>query len=303
MHCAYIIITIQGFWKRRGLLGIYMPTQLQRNKESSPANIFIYIFLSILTIFFIFPFYWIVTGAFKIQLVAVSFPPEWFPKNPVLTNFIELFQNPAGKWLVNSFIVSISTMLLVCVTASLAGYVLAKKTFIGSKVVFWIFIAAMALPKQVIIVPLVQLVAAWGFHDTLIACILPAAGWPFGVFLMKQFTQTMPTELIEAAKIDGYGEFATFIHIVVPLVKSGIAALAIFTFIQAWNDYFSQLVFLNSSAKLTLPLGLATLAQEFGANYGVLMAGALLASIPMIAIFLLFQKSFTQGITMGAVKG
>lgn len=280
-----------------------MSSQLQKNKESPISNIFIYTFLTALTVFFIFPFYWILTGAFKHQLVAVAFPPEWFPHNPTLINFIDLFKQPTARWIANSFIISILTMALVCTTSTLAGYVLAKKRFIGAKTVFWIFIAAMSLPKQVILIPLVQLISSWGFHDTLAACILPAAGWPFGIFLMKQFTQTMPTELIEAAKIDGYGEFHIFTTIVVPLVKPGIAALAIFTFIAAWNDYFSQLVFLNSRIKLTLPLGLATLAQEFGANYGVLMAGALLASIPMIAIFLIFQKSFTQGITMGAVKG
>lgn len=280
-----------------------MSSQLQKNKESTISNIFIYTFLTALTVFFIFPFYWILTGAFKHQLVAVAFPPEWFPRNPTLINFIDLFKQPTARWIANSFIISILTMALVCTTSTLAGYVLAKKRFIGAKTVFWIFIAAMSLPKQVILIPLVQLISSWGFHDTLAACILPAAGWPFGIFLMKQFTQTMPTELIEAAKIDGYGEFHIFTTIVVPLVKPGIAALAIFTFIAAWNDYFSQLVFLNSRIKLTLPLGLATLAQEFGANYGVLMAGALLASIPMIAIFLIFQKSFTQGITMGAVKG
>ena len=280
-----------------------MSSQLQKNKESTISNIFIYTFLTALTVFFIFPFYWILTGAFKHQLVAVAFPPEWFPRNPTLINFIDLFKQPTTRWIANSFIISILTMALVCTTSTLSGYVLAKKRFIGAKTVFWIFIAAMSLPKQVILIPLVQLISSWGFHDTLAACILPAAGWPFGIFLMKQFTQTMPTELIEAAKIDGYGEFHIFTTIVVPLVKPGIAALAIFTFIAAWNDYFSQLVFLNSRIKLTLPLGLATLAQEFGANYGVLMAGALLASIPMIAIFLIFQKSFTQGITMGAVKG
>ena len=280
-----------------------MSSQLQKNKESIISNSIIYTFLTALTVFFIFPFYWILTGAFKHQLVAVAFPPEWFPHNPTMINFIDLFKQPTARWISNSFIIAILTMLLVCATSTLAGYVLAKKRFIGAKTIFWIFIAAMSLPKQVILIPLVQMISSWGFHDTLAACILPAAGWPFGIFLMKQFTQTMPTELIEAAKIDGYGELKIFTSIVVPLVKPGIAALAIFTFIAAWNDYFSQLVFLNSRIKLPLPLGLATLAQEFGANYGVLMAGALLASIPMIAIFLIFQKSFTQGITMGAVKG
>jgi len=269
----------------------------------SNGNILTYTFLSLLTVFFIFPFYWIATGAFKVQRAAVSIPPQWIPLEPTLVNWTSLFRQPAENWLLNSVVISVATMLLVCVTATLAGYVLAKKKFIGAKFVFWLFVAAMSLPKQVILIPLVQLVASWGFADTLTACILPAIGWPFGIFLMKQFTQTLPSELLEAAKIDGYGELPTFVNIVVPLVKPGIAALAIFTFISSWNDYFSQLVFLSSRKNLTLPLGVATMQMEFSSDYGVMMAGALLASIPMILIFLLFQRSFTQGITMGAVKG
>lgn len=277
--------------------------KLRNVNQVSLGTSFTFIFLTLLTVFFIFPFYWIATGAFKVQYAAVAIPPEWFPHKPTLVNWVNLFKQPAVTWLINSIIVSISTMLLVCVTATLAGYVLAKKQFIGSKQVFWLLIAAMSLPKQVILIPLVQLVASWGFANTLYACILPAVGWPFGIFLMKQFSQTLPSELLEAAKIDGYGEFKTFLNIVVPLVKPGIGALAIFTFISSWNDYFSQLVFLTSRLRLTLPLGVATMQMEFSSDYGVMMAGAFLASIPMILIFLFFQKSFTQGITMGAVKG
>lgn len=142
-----------------------------------------------------------------------------------------------------------------------------------------------------------------GFHNTLWAAILPAIGWPFGIFLMKQFSETIPSELIQAAKIDGCSELRTFWNIVVPIVKPGIAALAIFTFISAWNDYFLQLIMLNSRKNLTLQLGLATLQGEFATDYGVLMAGAALAAIPIVIMFLAFQKSFTQGITIGAVKG
>ncbi|AEE16869.1 carbohydrate ABC transporter permease [Treponema brennaborense] len=277
---------------------------VRRSGQNKLTTALVYIVLGFLTVFFIFPFYWIVTGSLKLQYVAVQVPPEFFPLQPTFENWTLLFKQPAARWLANSFVISICTMLLVCVSSSLAGYVLAKKHFIGCKQIFWMFIAAMCLPKQVILIPLVQLVASWGFSDTLIACILPAVGWPFGIFLMKQFTQTLPTELLEAARMDGYGEFKTFTRIVAPLVKPGIAALAIFTFIQSWNDYFSQLIFLNSRNNMTLPLGLATLQlNEFSSNYGLLMAGATLASVPMIAIFLLFQKSFTQGITMGAVKG
>ena len=194
-------------------------------------------------------------------------------------------------------------MVLVCAVSALAGYVLAKKRFTGGTLIFSIFVFAMALPKQVVLVPLVKQISAMGFYNTSWAVILPAVGWPFGIFLMKQFSETIPTELLEAAKIDGCSELSTFINIVLPIVKPGIAALAIFTFISAWNDYFLQLIMLNTRTNLTLQLGLATLQGEFATDYGVLMAGASLAAIPIVIMFLAFQKSFTQGITIGAVKG
>lgn len=149
----------------------------------------------------------------------------------------------------------------------MAGYVLAKKRFYGDKLLFSIFVFAMALPKQVILVPLMKLVSFMGIHDTPWAVILPLCGWPFGIFLMKQFSEK------------------------------------IFTFINTWNDYFMQLVMLNSRTNLTISLGVATLQQEFSTNYGVIMAGAALAAVPIVAVFLMFQNYFTQGITMGAVKG
>ncbi len=267
-------------------------------------NIVTYIILTILTILFVFPFYWIMTGAFKAQPDTIVVPPQWWPANPTMENFTKLLiQNPAGKWLFNSIFIAVVTMLLVCITSSLAGYVLAKKRFYGQKILFSIFIAAMALPKQVVIVPLVRLINFMGIHDTLAAVILPLIGWPFGVFLMKQFSENIPGELLESAKIDGCGEFRTFISIAFPIVKPGFAALAIFTFINTWNDYFMQLVMLTSKDNLTISLGVATMQAEMATNYGLIMAGAALAAIPIVAVFLIFQKSFTQGITMGAVKG
>ena len=237
-----------------------------------------------------------------VQTCALPISPQWFPTQPTIENYIKLFKNPAWTWFYNSVVISLGTMILVCIVSSLAGYVLAKKRFYGQKVLFGMFVAAMALPKQVVLVPLVRLISAWGFHNTLAAVILPAVGWPFGVFLMKQFSETLPNELLEAAKIDGSGELGTFIKIVIPIIKPGIAALAIFTFITAWNDYFLQLIMLNTKIKLTLPLGVATMQQEFATNYGVLMAGATFAVIPILIVFLAFQKHFAQGITMGAVK-
>ena len=181
----------------------------------------------------------------------------------------------AGLWLWNSVFQAAMATLLTCFTASLAGYALAKKRFTGAKFIFAIFVCAMALPKQVVMVPLVRIMAAIGLYNTSWAVIFPTVGWPFGVFLMKQFSETLPSELLEAARIDGAGELRTFWDIVLP----------------------------KSSDAITVSLGIARLQSEFATNYGLMMAGATLGAVPIVAVFICFQKYFTQGITMGAVKG
>lgn len=273
-------------------------------KKITPFSIFSITSLGILTVIFVFPFYWIMTGAFKSQGDAIKIPPQWWPEAPTLENFEKLLvQNPAGQWLLNSILIAGLTTLAVCLTSSLAGYVLAKKRFYGQRILFSIFIMAMALPKQVIIVPLVRMISFLNMHDSMLAVILPLIGWPFGVFLMKQFSENVPKELLESDKIGGCNELRTFSNIVLPIVKPGVASLAIFTFINTWNDYFMQLVMLSSRDNLTISLGIATLQAELSTNYGLIMAGAALAAVPIVTVFLVFQKSFTQGITMGAVKG
>ena len=194
-------------------------------------------------------------------------------------------------------------MILTCITASLAGYALGKKRFIGRGVLFTIIICAMALPKQVIVIPLLQEMSALGLNNNLLAVILPTVGWPFGIFLMKQFSETIPTEMLEAARIDGASEVRTFVSIVFPMVKPGVGALAIFTFVNTWNDYFLQLIMLQKREVLTISTGIARLQGEVSSDFGLIMAGAALAAVPIVAVFLMFQKYFTQGITMGAVKG
>lgn len=274
-----------------------------RTKNISVYRIVAYVFLILISVTFVFPFYWIMTGAFKSQIVAVQIPPEWFPKEPTLQNFRDLFVNPAGIWFFNSVWMSLASMILVCITASMAGYVLAKKCFTGRKLIFSIIVMAMALPKQVVLVPLVRVMNKIGLFNTLSAVILPAVGWPFGVFLMKQMSESIPTEMLEAARIDGAGEMRTFISIVCPMLKPAFGALSIFTFISTWNDYFLQLVMLQSRNKLSISLGVATLQSEFATKYGVIMAGAALGALPIVIIFICFQNYFARGITMGAVKG
>ena len=166
-----------------------------------------------------------------------------------------------------------------------------------------LIVCAMALPKQVILIPLLREMSTLKLYGSLWAVIFPTVGWPFGVFLMKQFSEGIPGEILEASRIDGSSEWNTFYTVVMPMIKPGIGALAIFTFINCWNDYFMQLVMLDSNSVYTIPLGIATLQAETSTDIGLLMAGAALASIPIIVVFLAFQKYFTQGIAMGAVKG
>ena len=289
-------------------------------KRTTPYKVISIIILVILAILFLFPLYWIVTGAFKPTTDIYASKPVWWPSEWVTSNFEKLFTKrsaplfeigslvgptvPAAiRWLVNTVFMSVAAMILTCITATMAGYALAKKRFVGRTLLFSLIICAMALPKQVILIPLLKEMSALNLYNTLWAVIFPTVGWPFGVFLMKQFCESVPGEMLEAARIDGASEARTFTQIVVPLVKPGIGALAIFTFINSWNDYFMQLIMLANNNNFTISLGIATLQGESSVDTGLLMAGAALASVPIIIVFLIFQKYFTQGITMGAVKG
>ena len=270
---------------------------------STAYKVFAVVILIMLAIFFLFPLYWIVTGSFKSAIDINAKVPVWFPMNPTMGNYDKLFAKPAFLWLFNIVFISAMAMILTCITAALAGYALGKKRFYGRTILFTIIICAMALPKQVIVIPLAQEMKLLHMSDTLWAVILPTVGWPFGVFLMKQFSETIPNEILEAARVDGAGELKTFFSVVFPMIKPGIGALAIFTFVYTWNDYFLQLVMLTSEEKWTLPLAIANMQGEMSSDFGLIMAGAALASIPIIVVFIAFQKYFTQGIAMGAVKG
>ena len=293
----------------------------------------------ILAIMFAFPLYWIITGAFKTGKEINSTTPVWVPSQWDMGNFQRLMSKrtaplfditiPALKltfgkyvvrlgktlvitgptvpapvrWLLNTVFMSVASMLLTCLTAAMAGYVLAKKRFWGKGLIFSLVVCAMALPKQVILIPLLREMSALHLYDKIWAVIFPIVGWPFGVFLLKQFAEGIPTEMTEACRIDGASEWRTFTDVMFPMIKPGVGACAIFTFINSWNDYFMQLIMLTANKNLTISLGIATMQGESSTDYGLLMAGAALASVPIIIVFLIFQKYFTKGITMGAVKG
>lgn len=305
------------------------------SKKKNPVyEITSVVIIIIFALLFLFPLYWIITGSFKPANEINSVTPIWFPKEWVLTNYQKLFSKqtaplwelaipfsryfndgksiifsagpkvPAAiRWLLNTVFMAVAAMLLTCITSGLAGYALAKKRFVGRTLVFSLIVAAMALPKQVILIPLIREMSTLNLYNTMSAVIYPIVGWPFGVFLIKQFAEGIPTEMIEAAKIDGAGELKTFTKVVFPMIKPGIGALAIFTFISSWNDYFMQLIMLSSTKNLTISLGIAKMQAENSTDFGLIMAGAALAAVPIITVFIIFQKYFTKGITMGAVKG
>ena len=292
----------------------------KRNGSSRGYQIFSLVVLIVLALLFLFPLYWIVTGALKTPAAITSPTPQWWPEEFTLRNFQVLFSKRSAplfqigsltgptipgaiRWLINTVFMAVMAMLLTCATAAMAGYALAKKRFTGRVILFSLIVAAMALPKQVILIPLIREMSSLGLYDNIWAVILPTVGWPFGVFLMKQFAEGIPTEMVEACRIDGANEWRTFTDVMFPMIKPGVGALAIFTFINSWNDYFMQLIMLTSSSNLTISLGIATMQAENSTDYGLIMAGASLAAIPIIVVFLIFQKYFTKGITMGAVKG
>ena len=302
-----------------------MKDQIQKNAARQKVyRVISFICVGILAFLFAFPLYWIITGAFKTGREINSTTPVWIPTEWDLGNFLRLFSKrsaplfdmtfgkyvitgptvPAAiRWLINTVFMSVASMLITCLTAAMAGYALAKKRFLGRGVVFSLVVCAMALPKQVILIPLLREMSGLGLYDTIWAVIFPIVGWPFGVFLLKQFAEGIPTEMTEACRIDGASEWRTFTDVMFPMIKPGVGACAIFTFINSWNDYFMQLIMLTSNKNLTISLGIATMQGESSTDYGLLMAGAALASVPIIIVFLVFQKYFTKGITMGAVKG
>ena len=293
---------------------------VNQKKAITPYYVVTVLLLAVMAVFFLFPLYWIVTGSVKIKsdiIIKSGEMVKWFPTTIAWDDFATLFQSKteflgmgmpmAIRWLFNSVFISVVAMVLTCITASLAGYVLAKKRFWGKGLIFGLFVCAMALPKQVILIPLMKemsdlglLKSVWG---SMFAVILPVVGWPFGVFMMKQFSENIPSSLLEAARIDGAGELTTFINVAFPIIKPGFGALAIFTFINSWNEYPLQLVMLTQNESKTIALGIASKLSEMSNDFGLIMAGAALASVPIIIVFLCFQRYFTQGITMGAVKG
>ena len=260
----------------------------------------------LLAIALFMPIIWMILGSFKIQRVALAYPPEFFPSSPTLENWQRLLvDRPSVQWLINSFIVAGGISLVGVITSTCAGYAFGKKEFPGRTILFWIILMTMMLPRQIYLIPLFVLMKNLDWFNSYQGMIAPYLVYPFGIFLMRQFMQSIPNELLEAGEMDGANELQLFWSIVVPLSRPAIGAIAIFGFMAGWNDYLWQLVMSTDERWMTLPVGIAKLtASGVGSiDIGVGMAGATFAFIPMLLIFLVFQRHFIKGITVGALKG
>lgn len=275
----------------------------KNQKKKEKIDIFFNVFVIFFAILNLFPLYWLFTSSLKNSSDVVKMPPDWWPKTFTFSNYVDVFNNqPALKWAYNSIAVSLISTLALIIVSCLAAYAFSKLKFKGKNIIFIIFISSLMVPKEVMIVPLFRLIQDLGMVNTLSGMIWPNVATAFGVFMLKGFFDTIPDSLRESAKIDGASEFTVFFKIMLPMVKPGIGALFILNFVQVWNDYLWQLVVGQSENSKTLMVGIATLMQELNPNFAYKMAGATVAAVPMLIIFIFFQRYFTAGISIGAVK-
>ncbi|GHO65308.1 sugar ABC transporter permease [Ktedonobacter sp. SOSP1-52] len=261
--------------------------------------------LLIVAVIALWPMYWLYVTAFTPTTFSLKTPPDFFPVHANISNFQRLLSQATDYWSwgANSLTISIVITLFHLLFDTMAGYAFAKRKFPGRTILFWVVIGTMMIPTYVTLVPMYLITQQLNLIDSLWAVILPGFANVFGIFLMRQYIQTLPTELLDAARIDGCGEMGVFWHVILPLCRPAVGALAIFTFVQHWNDFLWPLIVLQSSNHYTLSVGVASLQGEFTTDYGIIFAGAALAALPMIIFFLIFQRNFLSGVRMGAIKG
>lgn len=253
----------------------------------------------------ILPLYWMLIGAFKDKMAITRMPPDWFPSPIVLDGWVNLFtRGEPWLWIMNSGIMAVSVTCTNLFFSAAAGYAFAKLRFPGRERIFWAFMATMMIPGELTLIPLYLTVTdVLNLGNTYAGLILPHLVFVGSIFMMKQFIQTLPSSLIDAARIDACGEFRIFWKVILPLARPGLAVLAIFTFVGQWSSFFWPLLIANDSAHRVLQVGLAHFKYENTTDYGAMMAGAVLASIPIAILFVTMQKHFLKGITVGGIKG
>ena len=250
------------------------------------------------------PFLYTISSSFKPQYEIFTFPIQWLPKEIYWDNYVKLFgETLFVRWFFNTAFVAISRTLLSIFLCTLAGFAFAKYEFPFKRVLFMIVLASFTIPFEVLLVPLYKMVITWGWMNSYTVMIVPFAASAFGIFLARQYALAIPTELLEAARIDGANEFTIFARIAFPNLKPSLAVMGIIFFQGAWNDFLWPSIVLNDSKMYLINLALPSLRGPYGDQYGLVLAGGVLAVLPMIIMFFTMQRYFIEGIMAGALKG
>jgi multiple sugar transport system permease protein len=269
-------------------------------------KILLYGVLGVLTLIFISPLLYMLSTSFKTTADAAAPTPQWIPANPTTEAFEQILGasgTPVIRWLINSVVAAGLNTLLILVTASMAGYALARINFPGKRFIFAVIVGTLFIPPVILLIPNYLIVGRLGWLDTLLAVIVPGAAGAFGVFFLRQFFLGLPIELEEAAFIDGAGRFRTFLQVVLPLSRPALVTLAMLSFLTNWNDFLWPVYVLFSPENQTLPAGLSTLQNANSVRYDLLMAGAVIASVPVLALYVAAQRYIVEGVSRAGLKG
>ena len=270
------------------------------------SRILLYGVLGLLSLLFISPLIYMFVTSFKTTGDAAAANPQWIPANPTLEAYRTVLGTegtPVLRWLLNSVVAAAAQTVLILVTASMAAYSLARIEFRGKKLVFGVIIATLFIPPVILLIPNYLIVGRLGWLDTLLAVIVPSAAGAFGVFFLRQFFLSLPKELEEAAFLDGASRWRTFRTIILPLSKPALVTLALLSFLSNWNDFLWPVYVLFSPENQTLPAGLSTLQNANAVRYDLLMAGAVVASVPVLLLYLFAQRYIVEGVGRAGLKG
>jgi multiple sugar transport system permease protein len=273
--------------------------------RSRTGRVLLYATLVLLLLVFLAPLLWALSGSFKPRGDIFAYPPKLIPDPFTLDNYRHLFSGqPFWRWFLMSGVVAVVATVVSVFVCALAGYGFAKFRFAGKRPLFNVMFSSLSVPFAVILVPLFVILVKTGLGSPWFALIVPWVAPAFGIFMMQQYiVQSVPDSVLEAARIDGAGEFGIFLRIVLPLLRPSLGALAVWTFLQSYNSFLWPLVLVTDSSQYTLPLGLQTLFVSENRQYDLVMAGAVLAVVPAVALFVVLRKQLLEGLSTGAVKG
>ncbi len=275
-----------------------------KSQNRAITKVILYVVLIIIAALMLVPFAWMLSSSLKLDKDVFIVPIQWIPENPQWQNYVKIWTKiPLLTFVLNTAKLTIIVTLLQLFTSSFAAYAFAKLNFHHKNVLFLAYVATIAVPWQVYMVPQFMMMRSFGLNDTHLAIICLQAFSAFGVFMMRQFYQGIPDELCEAARIDGMNEYQIYGRIMLPLSKPALSTLTIFTFVNTWNDFLGPLIYLKTEAKKTLQIGLRMFIGQNSSEYGLIMAASVLSLIPVLIVFLSLQKYFVEGIAATGVKG